>query len=59
MPHAPHAIDFPFAAMMSECRRMLAAALARLGYGLFYLAVLGLLVGLPLGLGLLVWRMLG
>ena len=44
---------------MPECRRWLAASLARMGYGLFYLAVLGLLVGLPLGLGLLVWRMLG
>jgi hypothetical protein len=55
----PHATYFPSAAMMSEFRRMLAAALARLGYGLFYLAVLGLLIGVPLGLGLLAWRMLG
>jgi hypothetical protein len=56
MPHASH---FPSAAMIPECRRMLAAALARMGYGLFYLAVLGLLIGVPVGLGLLAWRVLG
>ena len=55
----PHAIYFSSSAMMSEVRRMLAAALARLGYGLFYLAVIGLLIGVPVGLGLLAWRMLG
>jgi hypothetical protein len=55
----PHAIHFSPAAMMSELRRLAAAALARMGYGLFYLAVLGLLVGVPLGLGLLAWHFLG
>ena len=55
----PHAFDFSPSPMMPEIRQVLAAALARLGYGLFYLAVLGLLIGVPLGLGLLAWRVLG
>jgi len=54
-----HATHFSTPAMMSEFRRLVAAALARMGYGLFYLAVLGLLVGVPLGLALLAWHFLG
>ena len=40
---------------MVSLRRALAIGLGRVAYGLFYAAVLALLVGVPLGAGYLVW----
>ena len=48
----------PAVSGFSSLRRSAAMVLGRAAYGLFYLAVLVLLVGAPLGVGYLVWHWL-
>jgi hypothetical protein len=44
---------------MGSCRNRLAISIACLAYGLFYLVILGLVMGIPIGLAiLLAWVLL-
>ena len=54
-----HAVaEGPYVAAGQEVRARLALALGRLAYALFYLGVAALVLGVPVGLGWLVWRWL-